>query len=148
MRKKTLILITSLFFAVICFFTIICLKNVFMVAASEIDGPLFVSNDSVNINDGNLSATVVGPSPANDIVVSSGGGGGVPPAVNVLTVQAQKVDVNKDNKIDVLDFNSLMVNWGAAVSAAGAGSVAVADFSGDGKVDILDFNMLMVNWTG
>lgn len=85
---------------------------------------------------------------SNNIVVSGGGGVSVVPPANVLTVQAQKVDVNKDNKIDVLDFNSLMVNWGAAVSAAGAGSVAVADFSGDGKVDILDFNMLMVNWTG
>ena len=57
-----------------------------------------------------------------------------------LSAAAQKVDANKDNKIDVLDFNTLMVNWGKTTANN------VADFNGDGKVDIFDFNMLMINW--
>jgi len=63
------------------------------------------------------------------------------PAPGQLSAEAQKVDSNKDNKIDVLDFNSLMVNWGKT------GTGNVADFNSDGKVDIFDFNLLMINWT-
>lgn len=75
-----------------------------------------------------------------------GGGGGEitpPPTISIspLSVAAQKIDANKDNKIDVLDFNVLMVNLGStSVNNA-------ADFNGDGKVDIFDFNLLMINWT-
>jgi hypothetical protein len=73
-----------------------------------------------------------------------GGGGGVTtPSTPTapLSAAAQKVDANKDGKIDVLDFNTLMVNWGST-------SVGnVADFNGDGKVDVFDFNLLMINWT-
>jgi len=58
-----------------------------------------------------------------------------------LSPLAAKADTNSDGGIDVLDFNILMVNWGAI----GAGNVA--DLSGDGRVDILDFNLLMIYWT-
>ena len=73
-----------------------------------------------------------------------GGGGGVTTPstpTSPLSAAAQKVDANKDNKIDVLDFNTLMVNWGKTTANN------VADFNGDGKVDIFDFNLLMINWT-
>ena len=72
-----------------------------------------------------------------------GGGGGVAPVVPTQTLSsaAQKVDVNSDNKVDVLDFNSLMVNWGSTTVNN------VADFNNDNKVDLLDFNLLMVNWS-
>lgn len=73
-----------------------------------------------------------------------GGGGGVTTPstpTSPLSETAQKVDANKDGKIDVLDFNTLMVNWGSA-SVGNA-----ADFNGDGKVDVFDFNLLMINWT-
>ncbi len=74
-----------------------------------------------------------------------GGGGGGSSGVTIstlpLSAAAQKVDANKDNKIDVLDFNTLMVHWGST-------SVGnVADFNGDGTVDVFDFNLLMINWT-
>ncbi len=73
-----------------------------------------------------------------------GGGGGMTTSITTtltLSVAAQKIDANKDNKIDVLDFNTLMVNW----EKAGTGNIA--DFNSDGKVDIFDFNSLMINWT-
>ncbi len=70
-----------------------------------------------------------------------GGGGTATPITLTLSASAQKIDANKDGKIDVLDFNSLMINWGKA------GTGNVADFNGDNKVDVFDFNSLMINWT-
>ena len=89
---------------------------------------------------------VFGQPPASTpTTVSSGGGGGggsyIPPATSPLSAEAQKVDANKDGKIDVLDFNTLMVNWGKTTANN------IADFNGDGKVDVFDFNLLMINWT-
>ena len=102
----------------------------------------------------NLNLTVPGAAPgtvttSTQTSTSGGGGGGnppptltdIPPAVTTLT-EAQKVyDTNSDNRIDVLDFNSLIVHWGEK------GSSVVADFDGNGVVDVFDFNALMVHWT-
>jgi len=90
--------------------------------------PLQYASDRINL-------IVVAPS------APSGGGGGSYAPPSPLSAAAQKVDANKDGKIDVLDFNSLMINWGNTSSGN------IADFNGDGKVDIFDFNMLMINWT-
>lgn len=65
------------------------------------------------------------------------GGGGNPSAVT-FTIKA---DANNDGKTDIIDFVTLMANWGKT------GSNNTADFNGDGKVDILDFVALMANWT-
>lgn len=78
---------------------------------------------------------------------SSGGGGGgavsTPPVTPIpLSEAAKKMDTNQDGKIDILDFNSLMVNWGREETGN------IADFDGNGKVDIFDFNLLMIYWTG
>ena len=75
---------------------------------------------------------------------SGGGGGGsyTPPSTPTpLSSEAKKADANNDNKIDVLDFNTLMVNWGNT-------GTNVADFNGDSHVDIFDFNYLMIYWVG
>ena len=50
-------------------------------------------------------------------------------------------DANLDGKVDIFDFNALMINWGAIL----AGNIA--DFNDDNLVDIFDFNSLMINWT-
>lgn len=84
-----------------------------------------------------------------------GGGGGtasiatnnpvvttVTPVVTTsLTAEQKAYDTNNDSKIDVMDFNALMVHWGET------GSSVVADFDGNGVVDVFDFNSLMVHWT-
>ena len=70
-----------------------------------------------------------------------GGGGGTVTQTSTLNTAAQKVDTNKDGKVDVLEFVSLMANWGKTEQSN------VADFNSDGKVDILDFVSLMANWT-
>lgn len=67
------------------------------------------------------------------------GGGGIPPVI--VDTPKQRADINKDNKIDILDFNTLIVNWGNVTTNN------VADFNNDGQVDILDFNLIMISWT-
>ena len=76
------------------------------------------------------STAEVAPAPSGG--GGGGGGGGTPtPTVSQLN----------DNKIDVLDFNSLMVHWGET------GTSNIADFNEDNKVDVFDFNYLMIYWT-
>jgi len=62
-----------------------------------------------------------------------GGGGTFNPSGNLT-------DANKDNRVDLLDFNILMVNWGAV-------GPNIADFNGDNVIDLSDFNLLMIYWT-
>ena len=70
-----------------------------------------------------------------------GGGGGILVQPSTLSSAAQKVDTNKDNKVDMLDLVVVMANW----NKNGAGNIA--DFNNDSKVDILDFVELLVNWS-
>ncbi len=58
----------------------------------------------------------------------------------VIAAEAASIDIVRDGIINILDFNSLMVNWNAL------GSNNIADMNKDGAVDILDFNLLMVYW--
>ena len=89
----------------------------------------------------NLNLSISGSSSTSGGSTSPSGGGSITTTATTLSAAAQKVDANKDNKIDVLDFNTLMVNWGKTTANN------IADFNGDSKVDIFDFNMLMINWT-
>lgn len=112
---------------------------------------VFANGGYTNLNlsiSGSSSTSNGSTSTSGGSTTSGGGGGGGGSAVAItttipttLSAAAQKVDANKDNKIDVLDFNTLMVNWGKTTANN------VADFNGDSKVDIFDFNMLMINWT-
>lgn len=56
----------------------------------------------------------------------------------------KRTDILRDGVIDVLDFNTLMVNWGKP-TVSGA-SFNPADVNEDKKVDIFDFNYVMVHW--
>ncbi|MFZ4632461.1 MAG: hypothetical protein ACOYL8_04685 [Patescibacteria group bacterium] len=51
----------------------------------------------------------------------------------------RRSDIARDGLIDLLDFNSLMVNWGRS-------GINKADTNLDGMVDLLDFNSLMIHW--
>jgi hypothetical protein len=99
--------------------------------------PSFTSGDVVERN--LAFTTTVTASPSG----GGGGGGGAPyvPVATSLSAEAQKVDTNKDGVVNVLEFVSLMANWGKVGLNIGS------DFNGDGKVDVFDFVMLMANWT-
>jgi hypothetical protein len=91
----------------------------------------FASGSTIN-KDFSFSFTVQTSSVSTAVTSGGGGGGGgggyVPPAsTQLISVEAKKVDFNDDNKVDILDFNTLMVNWGGA--------------------SLFDFNLLMINWT-
>jgi len=58
-----------------------------------------------------------------------------------LSPEAKKVDANDDERIDILDFNILMINWGSTATGN------IADFNKDNKVDVFDFNLLIISWT-
>ena len=52
-----------------------------------------------------------------------------------------KGDINRDGKVDMFDFNILLVQWGKT------GNNLSADLNSDGVVDIIDFNQLQVYWS-
>jgi hypothetical protein len=54
--------------------------------------------------------------------------------------EVKRTDIFLDGKIDVLDFNELMINWGKTDVGNSA------DVNQDGSVDVFDFNSLMINW--
>ena len=82
-------------------------------------------------------ATATSPSTGSSPSSSSPspGGNGMPYSPTIK----KKGDANSDNKVDIFDFNTLMINWGKTGSN-------LNDFNSDNKVDIFDFNLLMVNW--
>ena len=81
-----------------------------------------------------VTYTQTDTSPPSPPPPTGGGGTTTPPPSYEIG------DINKDNKVDIFDFNLLMVNWGDDPANS------AADLDGNGKVDIFDFNLLMVNW--
>lgn len=65
-----------------------------------------------------------------------GGGGGTAPQIPSTI----KGDTNGDGRVDLTDFNTLMIDWGSAPGSK-------ADINSDGVVDLLDFNSIMINWS-
>lgn len=101
--------------------------------------PAFNSGETVE-NNLKFTFTVAESTPpqsgSGDSESSSGGSSYGPP-----TSSTKPADSNKDGKVNILDFNALIVHWGETTVNN------VADFNNDGKVDIFDFNLLVINWT-
>lgn len=101
----------------------------------------------VNGNSSQVNLTIPASLPTTPTSTSGddggGGGGGATTTTTpqVAGVSTIKGDANNDQKVDILDFNILMINWGKT------GSGIACDFNSDGKIDIFDFNLLMINWT-
>ena len=74
---------------------------------------------------------------------SSGGGGGGGSSGYYLYRPSwiKQGDANGDNRIDIEDFNILLMNWGSTIRGN------QGDLNYDGVVDILDFNELMKSWS-
>lgn len=86
------------------------------------------------------TASASTPPPSSGGNTGSGGGGIALVTPTPTPTTLAKGDANQDGKVDIIDFNSLMIQWGGA-------GVKSADFNRDGIVDIFDFNLLMINWT-
>lgn len=53
-------------------------------------------------------------------------------------------DLNRDSKVNLVDFSILLFWWGTA----GGDSDPPADINSDAKVNLTDFSILLFNWTG
>jgi len=53
-------------------------------------------------------------------------------------------DLNRDNRVNLIDFSILIFWWGTN----GGSSNPPADISGNGRVGLEDFSILLFNWTG
>lgn len=51
-----------------------------------------------------------------------------------------RADLNKDKKVNIVDFSILLFNWKT--------SDPVADINQDGMVNLTDFSIMLANWTG
>ena len=51
-----------------------------------------------------------------------------------------RADLNKDGKVNLVDFSILLFNWKT--------SDTVADINQDGTVSLIDFSIMLANWTG
>ena len=67
-------------------------------------------------------------------------------AVSGLTATLPAGDANNDNRVDVLDFGSLVNSYGSSQSDPNSGYDPTCDFNGDGRVDVLDFGLLVNNY--
>jgi len=53
----------------------------------------------------------------------------------------KKADVNRDNRVNLVDFSILLFNWGQPTNLA-------TDYNSDGRVNIVDFSIMLYWWTG
>jgi hypothetical protein len=53
-------------------------------------------------------------------------------------------DLNRDGKVNLIDFSILLFHWGTD----GGASNPPADINRDGKVTLTDFSIMIFNWTG
>lgn len=69
----------------------------------------------------------------------------VPTAPNVTQQQLQqfKTDVNSDNKLDVLDYNSIVSCFKEKANTSSCANKAAADLNKDGVIDTQDLNMFI-----
>lgn len=64
--------------------------------------------------------------------------------VGQSAVRPINADLNRDGKVNLVDFSILLFWWGSD----GGTSDPSADINGDNKVNLVDFSILLFNWTG
>jgi hypothetical protein len=101
--------------------------------------PLTVLHGSVSAYPDCIITCESGYTKTNNLcIVPNGGGGGGGGSAPLSNFGGS--DFNNDGKVNLIDLNILILNWGATGNNA-------SDLNHDGIVDILDFNLLMLNWS-
>lgn len=59
----------------------------------------------------------------------------------VFVIKITPGDINRDGRVDLVDFSILLYNWGMPKNPQ-------ADFNEDGVVDLVDFSIMLYHWTG
>lgn len=65
--------------------------------------------------------------------------------VGQAAVRPTNADLNRDGKVNLVDFSILLYWWG---TPNGGTSDPSADINSDTKVNLVDFSILLFNWTG
>lgn len=101
----------------------------------------YPNNNASSVSSFDYVINLPTPTPSPSGGGGGGGGGGGWNAPTPLSGGASQVDANNDGAINILDFNTLMIQWGST------GPNLSGDFDKNGVVDMIDFNMLMVYWS-
>jgi hypothetical protein len=73
-----------------------------------------------------------------------GFGGAISSSSQIITFRVDmSADLNIDTQVDILDFSSLMFDYGSATPNDWA-----TDINDDTSIDLVDFSIMMFNWTG
>lgn len=56
------------------------------------------------------------------------------------SLSAKSPDLNKDGKVNLVDFSIFLISWNTDNDPA--------DFNSDGRVNLADFSIMLFNWTG
>ncbi len=64
--------------------------------------------------------------------------------VGQTAIRPLNADLNRDGKVNLIDFSILLFWWGTD----GGNSDPAADINADAKVNLTDFSILLFNWTG
>lgn len=59
------------------------------------------------------------------------------------SIVSKSADLNKDNRVNIIDFSILLYWWGTTASKG----LEVGDINNDNKVNIVDFSILLFQWT-
>jgi len=106
---------------------------------AETDGTWFYSFDTTLLEEGSHTARAKATSPEGLLSTFS-----QTLAFNVgkeIAGVIKKADINKDQRVNLVDFSILLYNWGIPKNSS-------VDLNGDGKVNLVDFSIMLYWWTG
>jgi hypothetical protein len=98
-------------------------------------------------NSGNFATTGNSVLPLGNnfaTAIVQGLGGAISQSSQIVTFKVEmSADLNIDTQVDILDFSSLMFDYGSATPNDWA-----TDINDDTSIDLVDFSIMMFNWTG
>ncbi len=113
-------------------------KVTILESAADPFGMWALQVDSNSIPDGTHSAKSYFE---ESKTVRSGFGKSVSFVIGVPTSpSAKSPDLNKDGKVNLVDFSIFLISWNTNNDPA--------DFNSDGRVNLADFSIMLFNWTG
>jgi hypothetical protein len=112
-------------------------------ANSDVNGAWSLTVDTAGFQKGTYKVRAKAKQEAGDLVQTNFSGYTFY-GVGEAAAQPRTSDLNRDGKVNLIDFSILLFWW----NTAGGNSNPPADINGDGKVSLTDFSIMIFNWTG